>query len=372
MTRKWPPRKAFWLFLGVCAYVKSFHDTAMWLVTPPEPPPEHPEPPPEHLGTPRPEPFPFRTRPERRHEGRSVLIFTMDSLPGYMEHAKRGGPAGELVVRNSLQAGLDALGVSYTVAGSDAEFERLFRAQNYSHLILDEWTVVDSSLRVRVEHPRVFALAFFGMGAGHMSGLPSRRFLAAYPYPSMNNTFLGYMVAAPPPPAVAPRLGVIWGKLRSYFAGREPLLVALASAFPELELVTTLADGEPPLGGRVRNLGPLPSAEWRALLGNAVFLLGLGHPLGGPSALDALAAGAVYIDPSHNPPPAAQPHFHSQHPYLRGHPRVCSVDLQDHASVFACVAHALNASTRTAYVPPDFTRAAYLRRLERLLDPSSE
>ncbi len=325
--------------------------------------------------------------------GKRVLIYTMDSLTGYIENAKRGGPAGELRVRSSLQQGLEALGVPYAVAASDAEFDSLFRDGNFSHLFLDEWTVVDPSWRVRVAHPNVFAFAFFG-AASHPSGLPPSRFLTAYPYPTLKNTFLGFVSSMPsaaapgelptPPPGGRPggRLGVVWGKRRSYFDGREPLLAALAAEFPELDLVAALAEGEPAVPG-VRDLGPLPPPAWRALLRAAAFLLGLGHPLAGPSALDALAAGAAYIDPTHPAPPEGFPHFPSQHPYLRaavGPPRVCAADLADSAAVFACVRAALNASAaRDAapaapaaaagpFVPPEFRPATYLRRLRDVLE----
>ena len=311
----------------------------------------------------------------------------MDSLSHYVENAKKGGPAGELLVRTSLQQGLDALGIPYSVAASDGEFDLLYRTGNFSHLFLDEWTVVNSDWKIRVNHSNVFAFAFFG-AASHPSGLPAHRFLTAYPY-EFNNTFLGFVSAMPPAdapgelgtPAPAPalangtgvRLGVVWGKRRSYFDGREDLLAGLAAAFPELDLVAALAAGEPDVPG-VRNLGPLPPPAWRALLRSAAFLLGLGHPLGGPSALDALAAGAAYIDPAHLTPPDRYPHFESQHPYLRrrvGPPRVCPVDLADRAAVHECVRAALRAAGaggRAPFVPPDFRAGPYLRRLVRVLD----
>ena len=309
----------------------------------------------------------------------------MDSLGDYVEHAKRGGPAGELIVRNSLQEGLRMLGVAYSVAGSDEEFERLFRERNFSHLILDEWTVLDRSSRLRVDHPNIFVLAFFGSADGaHVSGLPPERFLTAYPYPSMHNTFLGFMV-----PEIVVKgggkggggmLGVLWGKRLEYFAGREALLADLATAFPGLELVTTLAAGEAAadagrgggLPSGVRNLGPLSPPAWGVLLRDAAFLLGLGHPLGGPSAVEAVSAGAMYLDPILSPPPEGYPEFDSQHPFLRRHvgpPNVCSVDLSDHASVFACVGRALERrrrSSRGGGAPLDFTSGAYLTRLKKL------
>jgi hypothetical protein len=302
-----------------------------------------------------------------------ALIFTMDSLSSYVERAARGGPSGELRIRLSLQQGLSILKIPFKVASSDAEFNSLFSAAdlNFTHVFLDEWTVVDSNWKLRVNHPNVFVFAFFG-ASDHPSGLPAQRFLTAYPYDFSDNTFLGFISSCQTSLGPTRRsVGVLWGKQRSYFDGHEDLVESLRSHFPSLDLVVALAAGEPELHG-VRNVGPLPAQEWNGLLRSAAFFMGFGHPLAGPSAVDAVEAGAVYIDPSFDQQTAGLQHFHSQHPYLRhriGPPRVCAADLSDHSTVLACVRAAL-ARQQSEEVPcalPDFHRARYLQRLQMVL-----
>lgn len=73
-----------------------------------------------------------------------ALIFTMDGISDYVQNSKAGGPAGEIIVRESLEWGLRQLGVEAVVASSDAEFARLSaKPDDYSLYFLDPWTFVD-------------------------------------------------------------------------------------------------------------------------------------------------------------------------------------------------------------------------------------
>jgi hypothetical protein len=88
---------------------------------------------------------------------------------------------------------------------------------------------------------------------------------------------------------------------------------------------------------------------WLLLLAQSRFLLGLGNPLLGPSAMDALAAGAMYLDPSYDGRRTKaltsdmSTRISSQHPYLRKHvgePYVCVVDdVTRLESVARCMRH---------------------------------
>lgn len=139
---------------------------------------------------------------------RSALLFTMDTLPGYVSAARRGGPSGEILVREGLQTALCELGWHVHTASSDAEAwgitERCFapgegappsqadRVRDAgggpagngrrgglggpaapetpcpSVVIVDEFTAVDSSpgvraaLRRHARAGRVFIMSFFG------------------------------------------------------------------------------------------------------------------------------------------------------------------------------------------------------------------
>ena len=96
--------------------------------------------------------------------------------------------------------------------------------------------------------------------------------------------------------------------------------------------------------------GHLESSEWRNLLRASKFVLGLGDPLLGPSAIDAVVSGCVFINPIYTDPrtkfpeltdPATgQPYYASQHPYLQhsvGKPYVCTAKAEDTPAMLQCV-----------------------------------
>lgn len=75
---------------------------------------------------------------------KKALIFTMDSLADYVAHARAGGPAGEIIVRESLEWGLRQMGVEPVVAASDEEFHALAaRPDDFALVFLDPWTFID-------------------------------------------------------------------------------------------------------------------------------------------------------------------------------------------------------------------------------------
>lgn len=113
----------------------------------------------------------FEQRWTAKHgPSRRALIFTMDCLRVYVGVAKRGGPSGELRVRErcattcslvcscvcgregpvavgcSLERGLAALGFTTDVAQTDGRFGKLLaRVAQYDIVFVDQWTAVDSS-----------------------------------------------------------------------------------------------------------------------------------------------------------------------------------------------------------------------------------
>jgi hypothetical protein len=95
-----------------------------------------------------------------------------------------------------------------------------------------------------------------------------------------------------------------------------------------------------------------------------------GDPLIGPSALDAVAAGAVFINPVF--PAKKLEFFESQHPFLAsavGEPHVCNAALDDTAAVLRCVRKAVELDLPPR-VPEQMAPTAYLARLEALLEPA--
>jgi hypothetical protein len=95
-----------------------------------------------------------------------------------------------------------------------------------------------------------------------------------------------------------------------------------------------------------------------------------GDPLSGPSAVDAVAAGVVFINPQYSSP--KEEFFHSQHPFLQaavGAPYVCSVDIAKHDQVIACATEAA-AADLPPIIPEPLQPSVYLQRLHDILAPA--
>ena len=96
---------------------------------------------------------------------------------------------------------------------------------------------------------------------------------------------------------------------------------------------------------------------------------GAGDPLIGPSALDAAAAGTVFLNPHFSAPKLE--FFDSQHPFLESasHDHACAVDLDSPHTVLGCARRALTADL-PPFVPPEMARDAYLTRLKAIVQPA--
>mmetsp|Transcript_29837 Transcript_29837/g.70898 ORF Transcript_29837/g.70898 Transcript_29837/m.70898 type:complete len:459 (-) Transcript_29837:341-1717(-) len=262
--------------------------------------------------------------------GRRVLVFTMDSTTRYLENAKRGGPAGELVVRKALLKGLGHFGFEVDVASSERDLAQLRegmqgRGKEYDFFFFDQWTYLEKSGRPKSflfgQEQRLFLLDFFGNPQqqaavqAKLHTFQSSHFLTAYPPLSTprsgphaaltdNGSFLGFFFEERAAREVQERrrLGIIWGKSAKDLEQGKKIMETAAA---ECLMVSTVnaEEGEKLLQHpSVRFVGTLSVHKWEALLSNASFLLGVGNPLAGPSALDA-----VVITPTHFLPPFASP-----------------------------------------------------------------
>ena len=83
---------------------------------------------------------------------RRALIFTMDSIKSYVQNSQRGGPAGEILVRKSLEEGLRQLGIEPIVAENDAQFHQLSaNPDSFQYFFLDPWTFVGKGVCVYLQ-----------------------------------------------------------------------------------------------------------------------------------------------------------------------------------------------------------------------------
>lgn len=318
---------------------------------------------------------------------RRALLFTMDSLEDFSRAAAKGGPAGELAVRHCLTDALAHSGIDVEAAGSDAAFfAAAERLDDFDLVFVDPWTAFGPGwvprpfLTSEQAMRRTFVLDFFGSeekdhGPGHGWMLPASHILT--PFGAPGNGYLGLCKEEPAPEALLAaadkrRQGVIWGKKPEYLAGHAALLLELLERC-ECDLVSVASmDGgraaqRLPQHPRLRYVGHQTPQQWMVLLAQSKFLLGLGDPLLGPSAVDAVSVGTAFINPQLSGR-AARRHYASQHPWVAAHvgePAVCTVDLSNVDSVAGCVEQALEAEL-PARVPGALTVEAHRRRVRRL------
>lgn len=323
------------------------------------------------------------------------VVYTSASGRRWQAQAAQGGPMGELLVARSLTSGLREIGAEVTVIDSLRAFA-VHRAQlGFGHLrrarpslcFVDPPTL-ELARRYHLfashESARLRVLEWYGTSPAraHASGLQASQYLLPYPDDFGWNTFLGFMLPEPRrTTAPKKRQGVVWGKEARYFHGDG--LAAVKALASRCELHTTLSDtrgfhpGLLPAG--VINHGAMEPDAWHALLDESSFVLGLGDPISGPTALEAVAAGCVYLNPRYSParhvngiPDLA---IDSQHPYAArlGPPFVHTIDLSDHTSVVRAAELSFDSASRVADRAPldqalrPFTRQHYIERLRSLI-----
>jgi Glycosyltransferase family 18 len=223
-----------------------------------------------------------------------------------------------------------------------------------------------------MEH-KTYVLDFFGSRVLRGTGfrIPPSRFLTAYDTNSYN-TFLGYYMddrafTAGNTSSSKKLQGIIWGKDTKHFEGKFDVLRSMASKVHLLSTATRKVFEH----HNIHWLGHQSKKKWYTLLRESRFLLGLGEPLLGPSALDAVAAGCMYLNPIYlNPLKHNDQDFGSQHPYALkniGEPYVCSYKEDDMVSLQGCIDKSLRTDLEP-HIPLEFTKEAYRQRVIKIFN----
>lgn len=291
---------------------------------------------------------------------------------------------GEILIRKSLEYALTKhFNVDVLVVKSDNEFNTL-NVQLYDFLILDPWTWagpgwVPKQVIKGHEH-KLYLLDFFGSasyrGTLHLPSIKTRVLTA---FGSPWNTFLGFYLSNNVNnhiDNVVTKLdqGIIWGKDFRHYKNK---LKILETAAMKSKLVSTASlqslsqDSSHALEPyqKIKNIvwsGHQNAQGWKDLLLQSKFLLGVGDPLLGPSAIDAISLGCVYINPRYDKP--VRDVFTSQHPYADlkiGFPYVCSYDINNMTQLQSCIDHALTTNLKSL-IPVDFLLESYLKRVQNI------
>jgi hypothetical protein len=215
---------------------------------------------------------------------------------------------------------------------------------------------------------KVYILDFFGseslQHANKDFQISPRNILTAFGSPW--NMFLGYKISDSRLARYAnipkKQQGVIWGKDPKHYRSSINMLRAIADKVQLHSTSSSAVFNHPNIIWH----GHQSHESWLKLLAESKFLIGLGDPLLGPSAIDALSMGCMYINPIYKV--AVRKIHTSQHDYAMNNidsKRVCSFQLSDVQEALECVNRALE-STLDLYIPPDFTNTSYMERVHNI------
>ncbi|VDN39897.1 unnamed protein product [Gongylonema pulchrum] len=176
-----------------------------------------------------------------------------------------------------------------------------------------------------------------------------------------DNTFLGFVVEMHPVNENVSRRNatLVYGKAAYMWNGSRPLIETVQK-FTEIHATVGdtckncyLSDFDKLL---IKNHGILPTARLHSLMRRVKIFLGLGFPLEGPAPLEAIASGAVFINPSFRPAKSRKTYdffrekptlreLTSQNPYAEtfiGRPHVITVDIANLSLVEEAIQEALH------------------------------
>jgi hypothetical protein len=322
---------------------------------------------------------------------KKAVIFTMDCITSYEENSRNGGAAGELIIRHALEDAFKHFNIPLHIVRSDNEFSKC-EMREYDIILLDSWTwaakgkmfLVDVSIvmvflflgwvpkpNIKDYEDRIFILDFFGSSKlrGSLSINVKNQILTAFKSPW--NNYLGYYIPEDRlnvPIASLQKLqqGVIWGKDPKYFTGHETMLINAANKVKLLSTASqTLFSHR-----NIKWLGHQSNQEWLSLLASSKFLLGMGHPLLGPSAVDAVSLGCMFINAKYKTP-QLEAKYTSQHPWIAeiAPQYVCTYEEDNVFQLLACVDKAMKSDLKP-FIPAELQKKKYFERVKLIFDIS--
>jgi len=281
--------------------------------------------------------------------------------PNLYDH---GHTFGEFKIFAAILWGAEALGCKTVVVKNRAEAASL---TGNVIVVSDQYT--DEALKRAVSAKRRYSVDFWGTPQQQVArGTTVDEYLVPYPYPC-GNTFLGFRVedeayrSNPPPKKKG--LVLVLGKEPKYFTVPVRRALDAVSKLAGVKLVATVprekARGLP---SSVENRGLLDAAGYASLLGEAQVALGLGDPVLGPGALDALEHGCAVVQVRYPKPRVERwvnPRlpWRTQHDFVDrvGAPWVASVSLEEYPD-------AVRRAPPRSRLPAEYSDAALLKRVE--------
>nr|CAB3263808.1 alpha-1,6-mannosylglycoprotein 6-beta-N-acetylglucosaminyltransferase A-like [Phallusia mammillata] len=331
------------------------------------------------------------------------------------ENAFKGGPLGELVQWADLMTSLYVIGHDITITVSTADLRSTFDeyiidasencplkatpfdvvyidirgmqmlrkvARKKFHLLQCRLRSVDSfGTEPEFNNPHYAARKQLTSQWGKWN-LEPKQFNTMFPH-TPDNTFLGFVIEQHGNMTAEnlqkQNIALVYGKVDKFWKDKFTYIEALHSS--SLEIHGTVDASNPPvqIPSFVINHGVLPGDELQALLRKTKVFVGMGFPYEGPAPLEAIANGAVFLNPTFSPATKqseaaakfykGKPTFrrpNSQHPYAEifiGPPHVRMVDIDDLEVVKSVVEDILNSPDVGPYMPHEFTWLGMIERL---------
>ena len=305
--------------------------------------------------------------PKSNFAGTTVAIVK----PNLYDH---GHTFGEFKIFAAIMWGAQELGASTVVVKNRAEAAAL---KGNIIVVSDQYT--DDALKRAVSTKRRYSVDFWGTPQPQVArGTKVNEYLVPYPYPC-GNTMIGFRVkdkayrSNPPPKRKG--LVLILGKEPKYFTPAVRRALDAVAKLDGVKLVATVprekARGLPP---SVENRGLLDAEGYASLLGEAQVALGLGDPVLGPGALDALEHGCAVVQVRY-PRPRVEKWVNPRLPWRTQHdfvdavgaPWVASVSLEEYPDAVRRALDAVSREPPRSRLPAEYSDAALLRRVEAWL-----
>ena len=325
------------------------------------------EPPPPAIVPAPPAPIIKPPPPKSNFAGTTVAIVK----PNLYDH---GHTFGEFKIFSAIMWGAQELGAKTVVVKSRAEAASL---TGNVVVVSDQYT--DDALKRAVSAKRRYSVDFWGTPQQQVArGTKVSEYLVPYPYPC-GNTMIGFRVedkayrSNPPPKRKG--LVLILGKEPKYFTPAVRRALDAVAKLAGVKLVATVprekARGLPP---SIENRGLLDAAGYSKLLGEAQVALGLGDPVLGPGALDALEHGCAVVQVKYAKPRVERwvnPRlpWRTQHDFVDrvGAPWVASVSLEEYPGAVRRALDAVAREPPRSRLPAEYSDAALLGRVEAWL-----
>ncbi|XP_041374585.1 alpha-1,6-mannosylglycoprotein 6-beta-N-acetylglucosaminyltransferase A-like [Gigantopelta aegis] len=208
--------------------------------------------------------------------------------------------------------------------------------------------------------------------------LQPKQFFTMFPH-SPDNSFMGFVVEQLvnlTENIKRKDQALVYGKNVYMWEGKQAYLDTIHK-YVEVHGTVYSSDEKPRLPSYVNNHGLLIGKDLHRLLRQSKIFVGLGFPYEGPAPLEAIANGAVFINPKFSPPHSSKNtaffkgkpthrELTSQHPYAEmfiGPPYVHTVHINNTQQVGQLVEEILKNNTFSPYLPFEYTEEGMLQRM---------